>query len=689
MQLVGLVSIFSIAVSAFLWARLWRLSDPATTILAGLICGAAQIVVLAHLLSFVGSLNSLAAWCGGSFVVLALASASSALMRRRLRSIIDRSSSTSACALPSAKIVPQTGPVVSGGTSDRAVRLRLGVLVCAVLICGLLNLIVVFTCAPGTWDSMSYHLARVAFYLQQGSFDVFEADYWAQVVHPTNGTALLLYTLLVTGSENLTQGVQLTAYWATLLAVYGLSVSLGVTRRAALFAALVFGLLTAALMEATTAQNDLLVAAFVAGSACFLHSSIVLSRPERLLLAGLGLGLALGTKASVLLVLPSLGIVAVHAFCLRRRRAVDEQPPQETRSDAPTGPIGRTTYTACIGAVLVVFVLTMPSGYWRNLQLIGHPVAPKSVREEHTFTSRSLREVARAGTLNALRYTAEFLSLDGLPAASGAAAVQSKLQSFFKGACELVGCDLEIREGTRELFSFSSPPSAHEDRAYWGILGPGLVLPISLLVLLGGARPFRGRLLVLAGALFCLLQAYAGPYDPWRGRYFILMAIFLTPLAGHWLDHFRHRLFNGYAVAIVTIAALSGLCAITFHDSRPLLPATRSVLAMTRMEQLCVNRPKYLGAFETFDRIVPRDAVVAISLEPNSYEYPLFGSDLSRRIVPLNSFRGEPRDLPSDAEYLLYDHRRSRPSVYHNPDHLRLGKDWYLAVLERGKTIGR
>ena len=101
-----------------------------------------------------------------------------------------------------------------------------------VAICGVANLLVVILCAPGTWDCMAYHLARAAYYLQQGSFAAYDANYWAQVVHPVNSTALNLFTLVATGSENLTQFWQFASYWASIAAVSGIASALGFTRRA-------------------------------------------------------------------------------------------------------------------------------------------------------------------------------------------------------------------------------------------------------------------------------------------------------------------------------------------------------------------------------------------------------------------------------------------------------------------------
>ena len=86
---------------------------------------------------------------------------------------------------------------------SRFERLLLTPLILTCLLLGLLNLMVIIRTAPGNFDSMGYHLARVAYYLQHGNLSYFYANYWAQVVHPKNSSILLLYACLVSGRTEL------------------------------------------------------------------------------------------------------------------------------------------------------------------------------------------------------------------------------------------------------------------------------------------------------------------------------------------------------------------------------------------------------------------------------------------------------------------------------------------------------
>ena len=104
------------------------------------------------------------------------------------------------------------------------------------------------------------------------------------------------------------------AQLAVLAAVYGIARRLGWTRPAAAFASLLTATLSIVALESVTTQNDLVVAALAAAAAFFVLG------PTRadVALAGLALGLALGTKLTVALALPALALLALAAGGARR-----------------------------------------------------------------------------------------------------------------------------------------------------------------------------------------------------------------------------------------------------------------------------------------------------------------------------------------------------------------------------------
>jgi len=677
MEIAGLLSLVCVLGSAALIVSLPGPTNFVERLLLFFFGLSGQIVLIAFLLSPFGRLDSALWWLAASGALLTALFAAAGAARKGRRA---HGGSPNRDEGPIRQDLPQRHDAVDrAGPEPRASlfhSFRLGAMAVTVVICGVANLIVVIACAPGTWDCMAYHLARAAYYIQQGSFAAYDANYWAQVVHPLNTTALNVFTLVATGSENLTQVWQYASYWVSITAVCGIASALGFSRRAALCGGLLFGLLTICLMEASTAQNDLFLTAGVGGAIYFFLAWRREPAIWRLALSGASLGLAIGTKASALLAMPSLIVIALCATF-----AKPDRPPSESR------PLPRTAL-AVAAAIAGLLLFVLPAGYLRNVSSFGHPVAPAAVRAEHSFEGWALSDRARAGSRNALRYAIEFLSLDGYKPCPVARTVQDTLRQIPRAALDLAGCDLE---GTapaadrREPYALRRPPISHEDESYFGILGFGLLLPIALLVLIRLLKPPAGWMLAAAALVFFIAQSVAGPFDPWRGRYFMVMGLLAAPLTGYYLAHGRGVIFNGFATLIVAAGCAGALSAVAFHEGRALLGGEDSFFGQSRIEQLAANRPKYAHALKHFDTLVPEDATVAVCVEPNSHEYPLFGPRLTRRLIPLNSFRGGVKPIPADADYLLYDHRRVRVSPFFDRSDLRLGKDWYLRELSASK----
>lgn len=547
-------------------------------------------------------------------------------------------------------------------------KILLAPLIFTVLLLGGINLAVIILTAPHNWDSMTYHLARVAYYLQHNNIKYFDANYWAQVIQPKNSHLLFLYTYLVSGKdENLTQLVQFISYWVAVCSVYAISRKVGNRKTQSIFAATIAALLTEWLMQSTTTQNDMILTAYIGAAVYFLFAFRETHNSKYLGLSALGVALSVGTKASSFLPLLSVALIALYIF-FPSKAALQRQ----LQSLAVFG--GYTLLAVCIFA--------LPSGYLENYLIFGHPVGPPDIRAMHAFEGNSIGYIAEHGTKNLLRYGFEFLSLDGMPPVRPVLRAQTFIRSLPETIVRKMGIDLETDEAIRAPFDLQKWPGSHEDTSYWGVFGFGLIWIVVFLSLAGIIKSTDIRILSLAALLFLLAQAYAGPYDPWRGRYFITCAIFAAPAIGVTLQ--KNRLVRMYLLLIVWVGCLSAASAVVLRQNSALVSIHRhniqaqSIFAMNRMEQLTRNRAKYYQPLQTFDQLVPPDATVAVFLPPDSFEYPLFGERLTRTLLPINSFDKGPQPVPSNAEYLLYAQNEFPcPAA----DDIHLGADWYLRQL--------
>jgi 4-amino-4-deoxy-L-arabinose transferase-like glycosyltransferase len=153
---------------------------------------------------------------------------------------------------------------------------------------------------------MSYHLSRAAAWYQHHGVAYVDAHTERENAYQPNAEILVLYTFLFAHRDTFAAAWQWLAELPTLVAIYMVARRLDFGRPPAVFAALLFAALSQTALQAVTTQNDLLAASLVASCVAFLASK----ERHRLWLAAVALGLALGTKLTVVFAFPAVVILA-------------------------------------------------------------------------------------------------------------------------------------------------------------------------------------------------------------------------------------------------------------------------------------------------------------------------------------------------------------------------------------------
>lgn len=630
----GFISLLSVCASALLLAQMLRVHTRAAFVLAFAVLLAAIIVLQGYLLSAMHRLSDLLWWALIGMATLVLA-AVPLVFTPTLRAY---------CLRRPEKPVDIEKRIAAADRKSFSVRLLM-VMAATVGIVSAINFVAVATLEPATPDVHQYHLARMVHYLQQGHLGYFDAGYWAQVVYPKVVTVLHLYAYLTSGFTCLTQLVQFIAYFISMLAVYGICRQLGQRRQAAAFAGFAFGLLIINLVEATTAQNDLILTAFIGAAIYFVLAYREWRSLKYLTLAMLAFALAVGVKATFLVTLPPLALIA--GYALFARPAIS----------------GRHLTAALAALIIALAVIALPSGYWNNLRRFHDPFGPPEARQKYTQEHKSPGEMAGDGLLNVLRYGVDFLVLDGWHPLPGAERAQGALTAIPRAVFTGLNINLESLRGVRPQFPFSyrKHTRADETMSSWGMLGFLLVWPAVLLALLLRKRsPASVKVFAVAALLYYLTLCFIIPYDPFHGRFFTTGALFaLPPLA--WAFAQRHiRLGRFYLGVVVVLGCVNALIAASFRTGTALVPyryagmRIPSVYSLTQSQLLTREVPGL--DLRVFDLLgVPDDAVIAIDVQRIPPEYLFFGNKLARTLISLRPFHGPRKALPPEAQYLICD----------------------------------
>jgi hypothetical protein len=209
-----------------------------------------------------------------------------------------------------------------------------GVLLTITVLALACTLVTALVAAPNNWDSMVYHLSRVAQWASRGSVDFYHTGISRQVSQPPAGEYALLHTYLLTGGDRAANLVQWTAGLFALLGVRELASGFwpgswdeGLRRRAGVWTVFVVAGIPMFLLQQSSTQNDLILGAVVVWSAVAALRHVQHRRSGDAAMAMLGLAMAWWTKGTALLLVPPILVLwklALYPRKLREARLASE-----------------------------------------------------------------------------------------------------------------------------------------------------------------------------------------------------------------------------------------------------------------------------------------------------------------------------------------------------------------------------
>jgi len=536
----------------------WRKSLALATVTVGVLIGAGtEILSLVHAVNAVGYL-----------VLFAGHAASLVLVRRRL---------------------------LRAGHRQPAVPWRLlrrPWVAAMVLVVGLLAGVAALS-PPNNFDSMTYHMARVAHWASHGDVSHYATHIDRQLFLQPWAEYAILPTYVLSGTDYWANHVQWAAMAVTVVMASLLARNVGLGRRAQLVAAVIVLTLPMGITQSATTQNDYVATMWVAVLAAVVTGEELLARQSHdAVLIGTVAGLAAMTKATTYFFVAPLLL-----WWLLRR--VDLEPLA----------LGKAAALVAVPAL----VLTAP-GFLRNLETFSRPLGPPlSEFVNDPVGPRALAE-------NLVRHGALQL---GVPSDTVNRQVTDGVRTVAGG----VGLDVDnegstFPPGSRFLITFGY----REDDAQATAAGLLLVVSVPLLLWLrrAGRRPLRrSALLPLLGcatAGVLLLESYFR-WNPWNARYLMPFFVLTAVVSAAALARLPR-----WSSSVVMAALLgSSLLWVLGSDLRPVV-GSGSVLTTPREDQYFAARPElrvpYQDAGSYLRALGPSTVGYVGSLD--DWEYPLW-----------------------------------------------------------------
>lgn len=435
-------------------------------------------------------------------------------------------------------------------------------LLTAVAICIFLVGFVAIVSAPNTWDSMTYHLARVAAWLQLGGVGNYATNAEPQLFQPPGAEMLIAQWQTLVGGDRMAAFVQFTAYVFSIGIGSLIAARLGAALRGQLLAAFLIATLPMAIMQGSSTQNDLvtglwLLCAAALALAIWQEESLALTR---ILVACLAVGIAILTKGTAWLFLPPL-LSLIAAVSIRRLGA---------RKAVATGLAG------------LLLIVALNIGQWeRTHDTFGKYVFTGGGVFDYSNSSHGLKTLVS----NLIRNGALYI---GTPSAK----LNEQPTKVVRKMLDAVGIAPDDPGNTFYGRTFAIAKSGPQESH-----GPSIVLLILMLWALALAlfsKAFRTptrltlALIVIAQIVtFALLLKW----QPWHSRLHLPVALLMIPLIAVAIEHVSEKSGAWRKAALATVVIVSAIAPLylLFNVDRPAF-GHHSILTSPRANQYFAPR---------------------------------------------------------------------------------------------------
>lgn len=501
----------------------------------------------------------------------------------------------------------------------------------------LFQVVLIYVMPPNSHDSMTTHLSRIGYWLQNGTYFPFTIHNIRDIYYPVNPAFQVLWTVVFTGNDTFVEASQFTAMLICSISVYGISRLLNRSPKSAIFNSLLFLSYPIILMQSTTAQTDLVVAALISCAFYFLILGFKQEQNKFLSISGLGIALALGSKQTAFFILP--GYLILFFFLWLKKR---KEMPKAIQHFL----IFTLLFFLIFGSLTYIINLVHFKGFFG---------LPGSVESESNFSN--IQDILKILKLNPLRLTYNAIDPSGLTYPLKNYFIKAKSILFSK---TLNALNIELESNALALnehqFQYLTVPHLTEDEAWYGPLGFFLM---ALALIAGFIRGIQKKDIVRLGLVFTFLVyafcivIFRPGWDPYQGRYFLSVAVLVTPLINIYFSENKLLHITRLGMVIVAISIiitthfLNEAKPVAIFENNPSL-IRETIWNMDRIDKMTVQNRSLRYPIRAISSRIPEGSVTGLCIDSGVWDYPFFKSDFSQKIVPIS-----PQELLLDKNWFM------------------------------------
>ncbi len=402
------------------------------------------------------------------------------------------------------RFVPPAPVPAAESPTENPSRALLVAVAGSLLVLLLVNLRVAAAYPPNNYDTLTYHLPRVMYYLGHGTLAQFQSEDIRQVYFPFNYNLLQLFCLIYSPPHEVINFINVIAWVVAGLGVYRISRQCHCSSNASLIATWLALTSTEVLAQSTSTNLDLSTGAALFATVVFGLRWRQTGRSRDAVLAGLAAGLAGGAKLTVVFFGPAVVLLLLVFWFQHWRRAGARSFLAETR------PWVIPAILAIILAVPFIIYNLAATGQWMTHKLdftLNKPFTLGCALQ----TAKGYLFQLFCEPLGRFSFDVEFIG---------------RLNDWFSRI---------FFKGWNDAYAFSGffviPPDLNEDHVWYGFAGP--LFLVCGLVCLWRDRRLQGPLawLALLGVGWFATYFAMNKWSLYIHRYFLLAILLMGPCA--------------------------------------------------------------------------------------------------------------------------------------------------------------
>ena len=239
---------------------------------------------------------------------------------------------------------------------------------------------------PNNWDSMTYHMSRVAHWINNNNVSFYPTTITRQNYQMPLAEFAIMHLQILTRSDLYANIVQWISFLVLTCLGFIVAGELGLSKRQRFISAICIATLPMGILQASSTQNDIVVSCFVMSFGLFMLRLRDSLSVENSILASVSLGLALLTKGTALIYCLALGI-SLSFFILIANRYNQRQ---------------FLKAIAVLSMVVIIAIMLNAGHFWRNYHLYGHPLSTErdAYRNKEYSAATLASNILRNGALH-------------------------------------------------------------------------------------------------------------------------------------------------------------------------------------------------------------------------------------------------------------------------------------------------